>query len=396
MNVIQTYQQGGKHKANNQPCEDRTYYLSKNGVEVIALADGAGSSKYTHSAEGAECVTRTISEFFCNNFDKFYTKDDSEELKAVLMSVCQRALQKKVEELGLDGISRLSSTLMCVAIKEEKVICCHIGDGVIGKLTSKGTEVVSSPENGEFAGTTYFITNPNADKYIHIIKENTNDAISYFLMSDGTSDYIYNKFDNSFYDAARKMATMSAKSNGQEELEKTINQYMIDRDKTSDDCSFICLSIDEKSVSDTNSLGTSDNAKSTTIIDNNASNKTSQNNNNTIKKFAVSSVKYEADRSNHNTKAQKEKKKRKMIIIVIVAFVLFACVVSGAVSKSSRSKQNSHITTQVQTTKETTTDSKTTTGSETITDSKTTTVSEATTDIGTTTVNDNTRVNNYI
>ena len=42
MKIIQHYAQGGKHKANDIPCEDRTYSLSENGVTVIALADGAG------------------------------------------------------------------------------------------------------------------------------------------------------------------------------------------------------------------------------------------------------------------------------------------------------------------------------------------------------------------
>ena len=246
MKIIQTYQQGSRHKANNQPCEDRTYALSKNGVDVIALADGAGSSKYTHSAIGAECVTNVISEFFCNNFDKFYEKEDVEELRAVVMTVCQRALKKKAEELELDSIARFSSTLLCVAIKGERVIVCHIGDGVIGKLTPEGTQVVSAPENGEFASTTYFITNPRADEYIHIIKEEKQDAVSYFLMSDGTSDYVYNKFDTCFYDAAKKMALMSIVEEGQSKLENIITKYMIERDPKSDDCSFICISLEDR------------------------------------------------------------------------------------------------------------------------------------------------------
>ncbi len=244
MKVIQTFQQGGRHKTNNQPCEDRTYHLSRNGVEAIALADGAGSSKYTHSAEGAACVTMAISEFFCNNFDKFYEKQDNDELCAVIMTVCQRALQKKADELSLDSISRLSSTLLSVAIKGDKVICCHIGDGAIGKLTPDGTVVVSSPENGEFASTTFFITNPNADKHIHITKEALGNTSSYFLMSDGTADYIYNKATDSFYDAAKKMALMALDENGQTTLFKTVKTYMVEKDRKSDDCSFIALTFD--------------------------------------------------------------------------------------------------------------------------------------------------------
>lgn len=243
MKVVQAYIQGAKHKSENRPCEDRTYSLSKNGVDVIALADGAGSAKYSHSANGAECVTKTICEFFCNNFDKFYEKTDAEELKEVVVTICNRVLEEKAEELELDSISRLSSTLLTVAVKGDMAIVCHIGDGVIGKLTSAGTQVVSLPENGEFIGTTYFITNPNAQVHMTIIKETTDDVISYFMMSDGTQEYVFNKSLGNFSDAGRKMALMPFEEDGQERLIDIIQRYMIEKDAKSDDCSFICLAV---------------------------------------------------------------------------------------------------------------------------------------------------------
>ena len=243
MKVIQAYIQGAKHKSSNQPCEDRTYFLSQNGVNVIALADGAGSAKYSHSAIGAECVTRTICEFFCNNFDKFYEKTDIDELKKVVVTICNRALAKKAEELELDNISRLSSTLLCVATKDEKVVICHIGDGVVGKLTKSGTKVVSAPDNGEFVGTTYFITNPNAPAYMTILKETTIDTYSYFMMSDGTQEYVFDKSSGTFSEAVRKMALMPFEDDGQEKLIDIIQRYMVEKDMKSDDCSFACLAV---------------------------------------------------------------------------------------------------------------------------------------------------------
>lgn len=198
MKIIQSYLQGARHKAKKQPCEDRTYSLSENDVTVIALADGAGSKKYTHSADGAECVTETICKFFCNNFDKFYKKEDFNELSSIIMAVCQRALKSKADEIGVDSIIKLSSTLLVVAVKDNNAIACHIGDGVIGKLTPKGTAVISAPDNGEFASTTYFITNPKANEHIHIIKSRTDNVISYFLMSDGTQEYVYDETNKDF------------------------------------------------------------------------------------------------------------------------------------------------------------------------------------------------------
>lgn len=346
MNVIQTYQQGGRHKTNNQPCEDRTYSLSKNGVDVIALADGAGSSKYTHSAEGAECVTKTISEFFCNNFDKFYEKENDEELSAVIMTVCQRALQKKVEELSLDGISRLSSTLLCVAIKDQRVVFCHIGDGVIGKLTSKGTEVVSSPENGEFASTTFFITNPNADKHIHINKELLNDTISYFLMSDGTSDYIYNKLNNSFYDAAKKMALMTLEENGQTNLESTVKDYMVNKDAKSDDCSFICLSIDTKEGITFTQFDDTDKKFDISVADE-VDSRSAQPSGSELSLIIdnFDGTKNKSDERNNSRKAARKNKKTIILILVVLAIVV--AIASSHASKSHNKSDNNEKSTNV-------------------------------------------------
>lgn len=244
MNVIQSYQQGARHKANDQPCEDRTYSLNKNGVYAIALADGAGSQKYTHSADGAECVTKVICNFLCDNFEKILQENDINKLKNVFEYVCQKKLCELAKELELDSVMRLSSTLLAVAVKNDYAVICHIGDGVIGKLSNEGCAIVSAPDNGEYANTTFFITSQNANEHINIKIEKLNDTIAYFLMSDGVSEYIYNECNNEFSSAAKKMALMANIKNGQEELEKTIRNFMIERDKCSDDCSFICLSLD--------------------------------------------------------------------------------------------------------------------------------------------------------
>ena len=321
MKIIQTYQQGGRHKTNNQPCEDRTFSLSNNDVDVIALADGAGSSKYTHSAIGAECVTETISKFFCNNFDKFYDKENYEELKNVLKTVCQRALKKKVEELGLDDISRLSSTLLCVAKKDTRVIVCHIGDGVIGKLTSKETKVLSSPDNGEFAGTTYFITNPNAEEYIRIYKGVEQDALAYFLMSDGTAEYIYDKTNNSFLSGAKKMALMAQDASGQEKLKDTVNRFMVEKDSRSDDCSFICMSepnVEEKFIISDLEL------KSTE--------QTLQRKKKSIEELPAKTPQILATIMKDNkTKKQSVKENKKVIFIVATVFILLVVAFSTVV-----------------------------------------------------------------
>lgn len=244
--TIETFLQGARHKSNGDPCEDRTYTLSKKGVDVIALADGAGSKEYTHAAQGAECVTKTICEFLCNKFDEVYETQDNSVLSQVIMTICQTALAKRAKELEVEDIISLSSTLLCIAVKEDKVISCHIGDGAIGCLTENEIKVVSGPENGEFASTTYFITLPQADEYLHIDKftKTSEDAV-YFLMSDGTTEYAFDEYNNKFLDGAGKLALLVYDKKGQAKLEDIIQNSLINNDKLSDDCSFIALRVSD-------------------------------------------------------------------------------------------------------------------------------------------------------
>ncbi len=246
MNIIQCCLQGAKHKKLGLPCQDRTYSLTQNGVTVIALADGAGNEKYTHSADGAECVCDTAVDFFCNNFDKFYEEEDTENLKTVLKTVCQRALQKRADELGVDDIIKLSSTMLVCAVKDDKVIVCHIGDGVIGMTTPEGAMVVSAPDNGEFASSTFFITNPYAEKKISISRFERGNATAFFMMSDGISEYVFDDAEGQMRETADKLASLATQKNGEQTLMRVIKNYVIDKYPNSDDCSYIILSFEDE------------------------------------------------------------------------------------------------------------------------------------------------------
>lgn len=242
MKIINSSVVGGKHTSSGIECEDRTASLILNDVYAVAVADGAGAKKYDYAADGAECVVSTITEFLCKNFEKLYENNDNEYLGKVVVSVCRKQLQKRAEELNVDDITRMSSTLLAVAVKGDKVIVCHIGDGVIGKLTPAGVEYITNPDNGEFAGTTYFVTSSAAMSRTRIIKTKVGDSLSFFLMSDGAADFLVHN-DGRFAAAAEKMAKLVFKPDGQEQLENILKDYMVAREATSDDCSYACIGI---------------------------------------------------------------------------------------------------------------------------------------------------------
>lgn len=240
--IIHNYKCGQKHIALGKNCEDRTYAMTLNDVSVIALADGAGSEKYTHSGIGAECVVEVACRFLCKNFDRILTTPD-EECKNAFVSICQSELSEKANELGLDSIMYLSSTLLAVAVKGNDTIIFHIGDGVIGKYTIDGFSVVSAPDNGEFVGTTYFMTLADASNRLTMLREHNNDVTAYFVMSDGVSEYVYDEVNRVFTDAVVNFINMADDIKGSALLGDAMQKYIIDTNPTSDDCSFACLKL---------------------------------------------------------------------------------------------------------------------------------------------------------
>ena len=67
---VQCAVQGRSHVISNTPCQDKTFHMSEDDTEVIALADGAGSAKLSHF--GAELVTKRICELLVKQFRIYY------------------------------------------------------------------------------------------------------------------------------------------------------------------------------------------------------------------------------------------------------------------------------------------------------------------------------------
>ncbi len=89
--------------------------------------------------------------------------------------------------------NEFSSTLLFVSIKKNKFICGHLGDGVIAYVYKDKLQVLSIPESGEFANETYFVTSFNYVEKFKLIKGYVDAIDAFVLMSDGTSNSLYDK-----------------------------------------------------------------------------------------------------------------------------------------------------------------------------------------------------------
>lgn len=243
--MIQCAVQGRSHIKANIPCQDKTFTLVKNGVNVIALADGAGSANFSHF--GAERITRFICDDFSENFDSYFAAEDGASVKKELVSKIVIELDDLSKELNC-GLKELASTLLFVAVKENQFILSHIGDGVIGYLKDDDLKIASQPENGEFTNTTIFTTSKDVLETMKLIKGNSGDIQGFVLMSDGTEVSLYNKREKKLADVLKRIMSLCLVILPEKIEEQLLSsfEYVI-KQATTDDCSIVLMVNDKDS-----------------------------------------------------------------------------------------------------------------------------------------------------
>lgn len=238
-NTIQCAVQGRSHIKSNTPCQDKTYVFNNDDIQVIALADGAGSARLSHV--GAEYVTKRICECISKEFDVYYKEDDGVVIKRKIVNYLLSELNVVAREKDCD-IKDLASTLLVVAVKSDKYIIIHIGDGVIGYLKNDELNIASHPANGEFVNTTIFVTSGDVLQTMRILKGKLGEISGFALMSDGTETSFYSKKDRTLAPVLKKLMEFTkilSISCLENELKKSFEEVV--KNNTTDDCSLALL-----------------------------------------------------------------------------------------------------------------------------------------------------------
>lgn len=237
--VIQCAVQGKVHIKDYIPCQDKTYYYIKDDVTVVALADGAGSAKFSHF--GAEHITKYICDELAENFDLYFANEDGVSVKNELNIKIKQQIEELAKKMECESRD-LASTLLTVAVKGEQYILLHIGDGVIGYSKCNALKIASQPENGEFVNTTVFTTSKDTLQTMRIMKGNLGQIDGFILMSDGTEASLYNKKENKLADVLGKIMNMlSFIPTEKVEAQLTDSFYSVIRNATTDDCSIAIM-----------------------------------------------------------------------------------------------------------------------------------------------------------
>jgi serine/threonine protein phosphatase PrpC len=166
---------GVLHVQNRMPCQDYANYRQlEHGVIIGAVADGAGSAK--HSDVGARLAVETTLQYFSKmgafiqarkrcweSFAQPFSVQEAQRRFAKLVQ--QRLMVRLEQEAERSGYSvqELACTLLCFIATPYWTAAMQIGDGfLVVRAQGQDYQLLFSPDKGEFANETTFVTSRNA------------------------------------------------------------------------------------------------------------------------------------------------------------------------------------------------------------------------------------------
>jgi Protein phosphatase 2C len=173
--------------ATDLPCQDSCLIRqlpSRDGDVLLAVvADGAGSAAFAQVGSQLACNTlvEAIASWIFENGIRDISRDVvlNQWLQGRVLGAF--AIQAEAAELRLRDFA---TTLLGILVSDDRTVCFQVGDGAI--VFSSGTkfDLAFWPQNGEYANTTNFLTDPNlSDSLLFLVSEAPVDEVA--LLSDG-------------------------------------------------------------------------------------------------------------------------------------------------------------------------------------------------------------------
>lgn len=153
------------------------------GILCAVVCDGAGSAQF--GGEGASVICRSLVQGLRSHF-RLTEELPSDEFIWSLIDQARDILELAAKKR--DVLRReFASTLLLAIASNHEALTVHVGDGAIVARDTKGYwRALSWPENGEYASTTYFITDDPSPRARIVHRGDAFDALSVF--SDGIED----------------------------------------------------------------------------------------------------------------------------------------------------------------------------------------------------------------
>lgn len=214
--------------------EDRIFAL---------VSDGAGSAKF--GAYGAWLVCRFLTVRFRERLQSSLELPSDEVLVAWIHDF--REMISVIAERRESSPRQFASTLAAVLIAPDQILTMHIGDsGIVGRRNS-AWDVLCWPENGEYASTTYFVTDDPGPRLN--IDRRSRDYDAFALFSDGVGDLALSHMDQTaypqFFEPMIRPVDASVSAGRLTELSAQLNAYLAGPsvcERTDDDKTLILIS----------------------------------------------------------------------------------------------------------------------------------------------------------
>lgn len=150
---------GVSHAHDGTPCQDAfscQLIASRRPTLVAILSDGAGSA--IMGREGAILVARTVSVLARAHLVSNFIMPTHETLCAWVAVAQERIAQVATSRRLLPR--DFAATMLCVVSDGTESVAAHIGDGAAAvQLAEDGSwQTLSWPSHGEYASTTYFVS----------------------------------------------------------------------------------------------------------------------------------------------------------------------------------------------------------------------------------------------
>ena len=214
--IVAASKRGRSHAQDGKPRDDdfRVSFNPQNGWYVLAVADGAGSAKYSREGSRIAC---SVAENYCKTYlaecgdslEAAVAEYASERTKETLQPVVEkihealfkgateayRAITKRKDECESAVLKDFSTTLLLAICRKFSfgwfVASFGVGDGAIAIYDKDADSVrlLNEPDGGEFAGQTRFLTMESIFRDRPRIRLSiVPDFTALMLMTDGISD----------------------------------------------------------------------------------------------------------------------------------------------------------------------------------------------------------------
>lgn len=179
-NIVQT---GIRHEKQNVCCQDCASFFTRENITIAAVSDGCSSAALSHI--GSDICVRT----FIDTFSPF--PDDivksfctSRRYDRILKYILSEAIAKAISKTGISH-QLLSATLVGCICYKKRAVFLHVGDGFASRMRYGHINIVSRPENNGCSNRTFFITSPDSQGHIRIMRINSYQRL--LISTDGLS-----------------------------------------------------------------------------------------------------------------------------------------------------------------------------------------------------------------